>query len=371
MALVARSCSALKERFPQEASALQGRVSQALRGGAAAVARLARALISDPNAVLEGAGSQASPTVPPAPPPGSAAALSPSVLSQQQGKEFEALGRAVLKQDNAQIAQLAEARLQTENAAEIRRYQNSAIADQNARYAASSARGATDAATHSSLAEARVSMNSYWSQYSDKGVSAGSFLRYLTGQAMHTLGNVGYSLADKSVAVYNNPEQSVVGGLKSIVNFGPEAFNGATNLVKASLNGYSLLAERLGAGEGAFAGFRETDAYNVAPLLGYGSQAQAGGALLAQAGLGLGLAKYGGYGIAFEDIAATGPGAAQAGAIRIRMTTPDEGASRVLAVNRNGTLYPEVPDPRTGRPIPFPDKQLATKGGPPALPGRQ
>lgn len=290
---------------------------------------------------------------------GPAAARSPSVSSQQQVKEFEALGRAVLKQDNAQIAQLAEARLQTENAAEIPRYQNSAIADQNARYAATSARGAIDAATHSSLAEARASMNSYWSQYADKGVSAASFLRYLTGQAMHTLGNVGYSLADKSVAVYNNPEQSVVGGLKSIVNFGPEAFNGATNVVKTSLNGYSLLAERLGAGEGAFAGFRGTDAYNVAPLLGYGSHAQAGGALFAQAGLGLGLAKYGGYRIAFEDIAATGPGAAQAGAIRIRMTTPDEGASRILAVNRNGTLYPEVPDPRTGRPIPFPDGELA------------
>jgi hypothetical protein len=81
MALVARSCSALKERFPQEASALQGRVSQALRGGAAAVAQLARALISNPNAVLEGAGSQASPTVRPTPPPGSAAARSPSVAA--------------------------------------------------------------------------------------------------------------------------------------------------------------------------------------------------------------------------------------------------------------------------------------------------
>jgi hypothetical protein len=42
---------------------------------------LARALISNPNAVLEGAGSQASPTVPPAPPPGSAAARSPSVAA--------------------------------------------------------------------------------------------------------------------------------------------------------------------------------------------------------------------------------------------------------------------------------------------------
>jgi hypothetical protein len=297
MALVARLCSGLEERFPNEVSALQERVSQALRGGPAAVAQLARALISNPNAVLEGTGSMASPTVRDETRAGSAAARLPSVLSQHQVKEFEVLGRTVPEQDKAQIAQLAEARLQTENAAEIRRYQNSAIADQNARYAASSARGATDAATHSSLAEARASMNSHWSRYSDKGVSAGSFLRYLTGQAMHTLGNVGYSLADQSVAVYNNPEQSVVGGLKSIVNFGPEAFNGVTNLVKTSLSGYSLLAERLGAGEGAFAGFRQAGAYNTTPLFGYDNQAQAGGALLTQVALGAGLTKYGNYSI--------------------------------------------------------------------------
>jgi hypothetical protein len=79
MALVARLCSALKGRFPHEVSALQERVSQALRGGAAAVAQVARALISNPNAVLEGAGSQASPTVRDEPRAGSAAARSPSV----------------------------------------------------------------------------------------------------------------------------------------------------------------------------------------------------------------------------------------------------------------------------------------------------
>ncbi len=51
-------------------------------------------------------------------------------------EQFKQLGLATLKQDNARIAALAEARLQAENASEIRRFQNSALADQNARYGA-------------------------------------------------------------------------------------------------------------------------------------------------------------------------------------------------------------------------------------------
>lgn len=66
-------------------------------------------------------------------------------------EQFKQLGLATLKQDNARIAALAEARLQAENASEIRRFQNSALADQNARYAAVSARSAIEAATHTPL----------------------------------------------------------------------------------------------------------------------------------------------------------------------------------------------------------------------------
>ncbi|WP_374428136.1 LysM peptidoglycan-binding domain-containing protein [Ideonella dechloratans] len=172
------------------------------------------------------------------------------------------------------------------------------------------------------LASGRASMNDYWSGVADAGVSEGSFLKYLAGRTMQFAGNVGYSLADMGVAVYNNPEQSLAGGLKSIANFGPEAFNGATNLVKTSLNGYSMLAEQLGAGDGAFAGFRGSDAYNITPLFGYDNQAQAGGALLTQAALGVGLAKYGGYGLTFDDIGATGPMASQMGAIKPRLISP-------------------------------------------------
>jgi hypothetical protein len=216
-----------------------------------------------------------------------------SEFSEQQVKEFEALGRAVLRQDNARLAQLAEARLQAETGSELRRLQSSAIGEQNARYAAANARGAIDAATHSG----RDSMNEYWSGVADAGVSEGSFLKYLAGRTMQFAGNVGYSLAGMSIAADNDPEQALAGGYKSIVNFGPEAFNAAANLGKTSLNGYTMLAEQLGSREGTFAGFRETAAYNIKPLLGYDNEAQAGGALLTQVALGAGLAKYGSYNI--------------------------------------------------------------------------
>lgn len=171
-------------------------------------------------------------------------------------------------------------------------------------------------------ASGRASMNEYWSQVADDGVSEGSFLKYLAGRTMQMAGNVGYSLADMGVAVYNNPEQSVAGGLKSIANLGPEVFNGATNLVKTSLNGYSMLAERLGVGYGTFAGFRESDAYNITPLFGYDNQAQAGGALLTQVALGVGMAKYGDYDIELNTGA---PGALYANPFPLKLsarTTP-------------------------------------------------
>ena len=38
----------------------------------------------------------------------------------------------------------------------------------------------------------------------------------------------------------------MVGGIKSIGNFGPDSFNFAANGVKTSLNGYSMLAVAAG-----------------------------------------------------------------------------------------------------------------------------
>ncbi|HSV71501.1 MAG TPA: hypothetical protein VLI72_15435 [Methylibium sp.] len=187
------------------------------------------------------------------------------------------------------------------------------------------------------LASGRASMNDYWSRVADAGVSEGSFLKYMAGRAMQFAGNVGYSLADMGVAVYNNPEQSLAGGLKSIANFGPEAFNGATNLVRTSLNGYSMLAEKLGAGDGAFAGFRGSDAYNITPLFGYDNQAQAGGALLTQVALGVGLAKYGGYSLELNTGSA---GTLSANPLPLRLAAPETASGSGLTVEvRNGYSY--------------------------------
>ena len=170
------------------------------------------------------------------------------------------------------------------------------------------------------LANGRASMNSYWSDKQDAAVASGSALSYLTARGMQALGNFGYSLADMSVAVYNNPEQSVAGGFKSIGNFGPDAFNSATNLLKTSLNGYSMLAEILVAGDGTFAGFRESNAYNIAPLFSYDNQAQAGGALLTQVALGAGLAKYGDYSI---ELNTGSPGTLSMNPMPLRLVAPE------------------------------------------------
>ena len=256
-----------------------------------------------------------------------------SDFSEQQVKEFEALGSAVLKQDNTRLAQLAEARLQAETASELRRLQNSAIGEQNVRYAAANARAAVDAASYSG----RVAMNGYWSGVADDGVSEGSFLKYLAGRTMQFAGNVGYSLADMGIAALNNPEQALAGGLKSIVNFGPEAFNGAANLLKTSLNGYTMLAEKLGAGEGTFAGFRGTAAYNITPLFGYDNQAQAGGALLTQVALGFGLGKYGGYRL---ELNSGSPGTLSANPLPLRFVAPESAiGSGITFEVRNGYSY--------------------------------
>ena len=53
----------------------------------------------------------------------------------------------------------------------------------------------------------RASMNSYWSDKQDAAVAGGSPPSYMAARGMQTLGNVGYSVADMTLAVYNDPEQ--------------------------------------------------------------------------------------------------------------------------------------------------------------------
>ena len=169
------------------------------------------------------------------------------------------------------------------------------------------------------LAEGRASMNDYWSQQQD---NADSFFGYALAGTMRTFGNVGYSLADMAVGVWNDPGGAGVGAFKALqpTNFGPELFNFATNTTKTVLNGYSLMTELIpGVDSGTFQGFRDTDPYNVTPLMSYNSDAERGGALLANVAAGAVLGKYGNYGVVFEDIQAANR---QAGSIRFSLVRP-------------------------------------------------
>lgn len=148
------------------------------------------------------------------------------------------------------------------------------------------------------LAEGRSSMRAFWGGLQDDAAASGSFLKYAGAGMMGWLGDVGYSAAEMGAAMYDRPGSATLGALKAAtLNFGPDAFNGLTNLTKTSLNGFSLLAESTFAPEGTFAGFRDSDPYNISLLAPYANQAEGGGALLANLGMGVGLAKYGGYNV--------------------------------------------------------------------------
>lgn len=93
--------------------------------------------------------------------------------------------------------------------------------------------------------------------------------------------------------MYRDPGSTLRGVGQAAVNFGPESFNALTNLTKTSLNGWTMLAEATIAPQSAFAGFRDSDPYNIELLAPYSNRAEAGGAFLTNVGLGVGLAKYG------------------------------------------------------------------------------
>jgi len=158
------------------------------------------------------------------------------------------------------------------------------------------------------LAEGRSSMRAYWEGAQENAVKEGSLLKYMGASIMQSLGDFGYNVAEMGVGVYNDPKAGLVGAGKSIVNFGPEAFNGAVNLTKTSLNGLTLLAETAGVPQGTFAGFRETDPYNITPLLAYNGKGEQGGAFLANLAIGAAVTKYGSVEL--------GGGVADSGALR-------------------------------------------------------
>jgi YD repeat-containing protein len=153
------------------------------------------------------------------------------------------------------------------------------------------AQGKTD---NGVLAQGRATVNDYWGHLQDQAVEEGSFLKYAGAGLMRFLGNVGYTAADTAVAMYNDPESTLKGAGKEIVNFGPELANGAINLTKTAANGLTLLAEQTPlVSQGTFEGFRQTDPYNIQLLLPYSNQAEQGGALVASLALGYGIAKFG------------------------------------------------------------------------------
>jgi hypothetical protein len=148
--------------------------------------------------------------------------------------------------------------------------------------------------------------------------NADNFFEYAAAGVGRTLLDVGTGIGDTAVAMFNDPDSTLRGFAKAPINFGPEAFNGAVGLAKTVLDGWSLLAESTVAPEGFFSGFRETDPYQIDLLAPYANQAEAGGAFLAELGMGAGVAKYGNYGFTIEDIGATGAGARQMGAVGAR-----------------------------------------------------
>lgn len=163
----------------------------------------------------------------------------------------------------------------------------------------------------------------YWGNISDEGVTQGSFAKYALGNTMGTLEKLGYGIYNGVAAAINSPKDGFKGARNMVVNLGPDLYNLAVNGTKTSLNGYSMLFEKSGlVGDGTFADFRNTNAYNINPLLANENQGQNGGYLLGSLLLGKAVSNYGQYGVTFESINATGPFKYQAGAINIRLTGP-------------------------------------------------
>jgi hypothetical protein len=275
-------------------------------------------------------------SMPPAHRAGPDAARSPSVSRQQQVKEFEALGRAVLKQDNAQIAQLAGARRQTENAAEIRRYQNSAIADRNARYAATSARGAIDAATYTPM------ISGLGPEFGGPYVGVSSSGNSLPERVIRGAANAVVSAVTEPVLQVRD---IALAGFSVTYNelirkhgeamWLPEMRSGVADAYAGGASQTRLLLQSnfvTGTGVLSF------DATTAAMQGRWGDVAEMAGGVAGGFAVGKVVQRYGGYGIAFEDIGASGPGALQRGAINLRLYD-DATRERILENFRLGNEF--------------------------------
>lgn len=105
---------------------------------------------------------------------------------------------------------------------------------------------------------------------------------------------MGYALGSMSSAVFGSPKDGLIGVRNGFVNFGVDAFNGAVNGLKTSLDGYSILLEKSGVvAEGEFAGFRSSEVYNLAPVIQNDNLAQTGGSLKFNVVAGIALGRIG------------------------------------------------------------------------------
>lgn len=134
---------------------------------------------------------------------------------------------------------------------------------------------------------ARATTRNYWEQVQENAVQEGSFAQYLFGGLMGKLGAAGHSIGETAAAMWNDPGSAAIGAGKGLVNLPADLFDGAVNLTKMSMDGWTYIAEDIshdyfGVEKGFFDDFRETDAYNFGHILDYSNQAEQGGGILAQ-----------------------------------------------------------------------------------------
>lgn len=163
----------------------------------------------------------------------------------------------------------------------------------------------------------RQSTNAYYDGVMDQAVEDGSLASYMLAAGAQGLANVGLGLAGLFDASTDDFSSTARGTIKSVANFGPEAFNGAVNLTKTVLDGYSYGLDLVGIDA---SGFRETEAFNLGLNMEYANEAEQGGALLGGLLGGAAASKFGQHRIIIDDIGTTNR---QAGAINVRIEGPE------------------------------------------------
>jgi hypothetical protein len=137
------------------------------------------------------------------------------------------------------------------------------------------------------LKAAQASAHDYWEDMADSAVEEGGLLgfpKYLGSKTMGALADIGHGIGQSVDALVHNPEESVSGIAKGVANFGPEAFNLATDGVKTVADGYSLLSDSVLGTDTE--GFRNSAPYKIDPIFEL-NEAEVGANLIAGLGAGM------------------------------------------------------------------------------------